>query len=68
MVMVTEVVQDPVNPNCNPTMHAGTSVGVVNHVEEEKKVTPTTDVMPIAIRSSSESRSASARPWGSCGA
>ena len=58
MVMVTEVVQDPVNPNCNPTMHAGTSVGVVNHVEEEKRVTQTTDAMPIAIRSPSESRSA----------
>ena len=58
MVMVTEIVQDPANPNCNPTMHAGTSVGVVHHVEEEKKVTPTTVAMPIAIRSSSESRSA----------
>ena len=56
--MVTEVVQDPVNPNCNPTTHVDTSVGVVNHVEEERKVTLTTDATPIVVRSSSESRSA----------
>ena len=55
MVMVTEVVGDPTNPRCNPTIHVVMNAGAVNHVDAISQGIQTTDAIPIAILSASES-------------
>ena len=53
MVMIREIVGDPTNPCCNPSIHVVMHAGVENPADGEKKDTEIIDASAIAIRSAS---------------
>ena len=62
MVMVTEIVPDAVNHNCNPNMCVDMSVGAVHPAGEERKDIPIIGASPIAALSSQEDSNAAQGP------